>query len=179
MSDKDPAEIWQLQNSGKTEDQWQLREAEQSVLDQLQLQPADADSPEWQPVDYVRPATSSRRWILPSIVTVLLLGVVGYMLWVGLGSLLPAITGTPAATAPETPPPGDAATPLPAVAAAVPAVTQEPTPTPVVEEPTPIPTEEPATATPALSPFVEQSTRLRTRSMGSTYAPNLPQTQPY
>ncbi len=157
MSDKDPAENWQLQNSGKTEDQWQLREAEQSVLDQLQLQPAAGASPAWQPVEYARPSSSSRRWILPSIVTVLLLAVVGYMLWVGLRSVLPAFIGAlnPAET-PAAPPPGEDVTPTAAAMAVVLAETPEPTPTPVVEQPTPVPTEAPPTPTAPAPAMVEQ-----------------------
>ena len=155
MSDKDPAENWQLQNSGKTEDQWQLREAEQSVLDQLQLQPTGAANPEWQPVEYVRPASSSRRWILPSVVTVTLLAVVGYMLWVGLGSLIPTIPfATPTTEAPAAAPPGDDATPTSDAMADAPAEVAEPTP--VVEAPTPIPTEEPPTPSPTAPAFVDQ-----------------------
>lgn len=153
MNDQDSTENWRLEEGGEVDNRWVLEESEQKLSEQWDLQDEPPERVgEWQPVEYEKPPRRGASWILPTIVTVALLGVLGYStvtlgprIWDAIRSTL---EGTPTVEA-------VGATPS-AVAAVVGETTPTETPT---EEATVAPTDVPPTqeATPEVpEDFVKQ-----------------------
>ena len=150
---------WQLEESSDVDDRWVLQDSEQQLNDQWDIEGTDEPVSQWQPVEYEKQSRGRLTWILPTIVTVALLGVLGYSVYelfpvawdavekaIGIGTPLDE-TPTPQAVAEAD---ANANATLTAESAVAPPV--EATPTPVEE-----PTEEPPTPTPSPTPpVVEQ-----------------------
>jgi uncharacterized protein YgiM (DUF1202 family) len=145
---------WRLEEGGRDDDKWLLRESEQTLTDQWSLQETDPVDPisSWQPVEYVKEPRRSTAWVLPTIITLALLVTLGYAVY----RILPEVFGLASEAEPT---PVDQAivaevTTTPAegtpVAAGEPAVTPEapaqPTPQQQVAPPPAEPT--PTTAAP-------------------------------
>jgi SH3-like domain-containing protein len=175
MKDDRPTNPWELQEDDDENSQWLLQESEQQELDHLQLETPDQTNPDWQPVEYIKPRPKSYSWILPSIITIALLVVVGYIAWVAIPRIfnqsqpatpeLPEQIATPAVAGAETP---AAETP-----AAAPAQQDAPTtaPSPTPEPPTPLPT--PAPPTPIPPTPAPQLAEREMASVASPYGVNL------
>ena len=115
------------------------------------------DVGEWQPVEYQKQRRAGPTWILPSIITVALLGVIGYSAW----TLVPRIFGNSTPTPPVDGVAMDSGTPTTeaGVADATTVPAGEPqvavSESPAIEEPSPTPL--PPTATPSpMPPVVNQ-----------------------
>ncbi|MDI9548698.1 MAG: hypothetical protein QM346_13970, partial [Chloroflexota bacterium] len=152
-----PSKDWRLEEGDDVDERWVLQDSEQQLNEQWDIEGVDEPVSQWQPVEYEKQGRSRFTWILPTIVTVALLGVLGFSaisLGPSIKAMVEEIFGSMRVTEQpldETPPPEEAIaaaeeTPQDAAAAAP----EEPTPAPVVEEPTP----EPPTPTPAPTPAV-------------------------
>lgn len=148
---------WQLQEGGEIDDKWLLQESEQTVTKPWELQEAEAQFREWQPVDY-QPAAKTGApitRILPFVVIIAVVAVVGYGAFVIIPDLFrqgdepptevalqaetPEVSITGIVTDSETQPPGAAQEVAePEVAPVEPTPTEQPPPTPT-------PTEDPST----------------------------------
>ena len=95
MTDQDSTENWQLQEGDKSDDRWVLRESEQRLSDQWDLQTPQTPVQEWQPVEYVKQPRSGLTWILPSVVVIALLAVLAYTAWTVIPGLVMGGTATP------------------------------------------------------------------------------------
>ena len=154
-----PSKDWRLEEGDDVDERWVLQDSEQQLNEQWDIEGVDEPVSQWQPVEYEKQGRSRFTWILPTIVTVALLGVLGFSaisLGPSIKAMVEEIFGSMRVTEQpldETPPPEEAIaaaeeTPQDAAAAAP----EEPTPAPVVEEPTP----EPPTPTPSPTPAVTE-----------------------
>ncbi len=66
---------WQLEEGGNVDDRWVLHDSEQQVNDQWDIEGTDEPISQWQPVEYEKKPRSRLTWILPTLVTLALLGV--------------------------------------------------------------------------------------------------------
>lgn len=173
-----PSKDWRLEEGSDVDDRWVLQDSEQQLNDQWDIEGVDEPVSQWQPVEYEKQSRSRFTWILPTVVTVALLGVLGFsafQLLPQISEVWDAITGserTSEAPLDETPPPEDAVaaaeeTPQDAAAAAP----AEPTPAPAIQEPTPEPPTPIPTPTPAV---VEQrfATVISAYGVNARRAPN-------
>ncbi|MEX1019926.1 MAG: SH3 domain-containing protein [Litorilinea sp.] len=162
MKDQESNENWELEEGNQVDDRWVLRESEQQLAGQWELNQAAEDEPirDWQPVEYNRPERSGFAWILPVLITVFLLALIGYSGFILLPQIINPADPDPIAVISdnETPPPeeeavvGEDATPDPAVIAEDDPPATDTTPgedTPLVATPVP---ELAATAAPADPP---------------------------
>ncbi len=149
MKDQNVDDNWQLREEGAPDEKWVLRESEQILDDQWELQSTPADDISgWQPVEYVKPHRPVAAWLLPTVITAALLVVIGYTGY----RVLPSLLGWGSE---EEPTPAAVATEVPGVEAS-PTAMAVVEPTPTVEEVT-SPTSTPAQVPPpAPSNLVDQ-----------------------
>ena len=164
---------WQLEDSAKTSEQWQLLETEQQLPAEMQLQQdSSVQRGDWQPVEYAPPAERSGggSWLLPALIILALVAAVGYIGWLGLSGFDVGSTGgviaTPASVAQNGSDPGVI------VVAPTPTQTATPVPTPAPTA-TALPTSEPApTAVRVEQPFatINSPFKLNARAAASVDA---------
>ena len=152
-----PSKDWRLEEGGDVDDRWVLQDSEQQLNDQWDIEGVDEPVSQWQPVEYEKQGRSRFTWVLPTVVTVALLGVLGYSAFALVPSLIEQVqeltAGMRSAETPleQTPAPDEtiaAAEETPEDAAGL--MPEEPTPAPAIEEPTP----EPPPPTPSPTPSV-------------------------
>ena len=169
MNDQRSSENWELEEGGEDDDRWVLEESEQRLTDQWQLEDDQVeDVGEWQPVEYQRQRRAGSTWILPSIITVALLGVIGYSAWTLVPRIFGETTSTPPADETALVPQGETPTAEIGEVEATTASEGEPEVVPstgtVTEEPSPPP---PPTATsPPTPPVVNQDFATVTSTYG-------------
>ena len=79
MKDQNVEDNWQLREEGTPDEKWVLRESEQILDEQWDLQSTPVDDiTGWQPVEYVKPRRPVAAWLLPMVITAALLVVIGY-----------------------------------------------------------------------------------------------------
>ena len=143
---------WEIQESGEVDDRWVLHDSEQQFNDQWDIEGTDEPISQWQPVEYEKPSRGRLTWILPTMVTVALLGILGYSAYKLIPILPDIFTPDRGATVPETPPPAEAAAAEASPSAEAAAAVAD-TPTPQPEAPTQEPPAPEPTATP---PVIDQ-----------------------
>jgi len=169
MKDQNVDDNWQLREEGTPDEKWVLRESEQILDDQWELQSTPAeDITGWQPVEYVKPHRPV-AWLLPTVITAALVVVIGYAGYRILPCLLFGACGE------EAPPPAATIEPtLAVIGVLTPTVELTVAPTLISEEsatPAATPTQVPP---PAPSNLVDQQFATVTNEFGvnARVAPN-------
>jgi len=145
---------WEIQEGGEVDDRWVLQDSEQQFNDQWDIEGTDEPISQWQPVEYEKPSRGRLTWVLPTIVTVALLGVLGFSAYKLASPVkqqfeewFSTLTGRQTPAVPETPLPegavaAEASPTAEAVAPVADTPTSQPEP-PTQEPPTPVPTATP------------------------------------